>query len=379
MYDAVLFTIQNNVSMLSIDTSRPISIALGQGRDYAYHLRSHQDVPALLLQSGLKPGRCLIVTDEHVGKLYNARLKTIMETAGWTPFTITIPAGEETKGYPYLHQIYDEALGWGIDRKTPLLALGGGVVGDLAGFAAASLLRGLPFVQLPTTLIAQVDSALGGKTGINHKTGKNLIGAFHQPLFVCADLTTLSTLSERDWTSGLAEVVKHGLIADLPFFELLAANMDAILARDTNIIAPVIHRAAQIKAEVVSEDEREAGLRAILNFGHTFGHAIEHVAGYGHYSHGEAVAIGMRAALHLSHTLHPTLDHTRADTLVARLPIMGTATSLPIDDLMHAMQRDKKVLSGRIRFVLLDRIGHAYVEEHADLSDARAAFEHVLA
>lgn len=365
--------------MQSIDTTRPISISLGHGRDYAYHLRPHQDVPVLLHRAGLKPGRCIIVTDEHVGKLYGERLITIMKDAGWTPLLITVPAGEETKGYKHLHQIYDEALGWGIDRKTPVLALGGGVVGDLAGFAAASMLRGLPLVQLPTTLIAQVDSALGGKTGINHKTGKNLIGAFHQPLFVCSDLTTLDTLSQRDWTSGLAEVVKHGLIADSQFFEMLASDMEAILARSAGVIAPVIYRAAQIKAEVVSEDEREAGLRAILNFGHTFGHAIEHVAGYGHYSHGEAVAIGMRAALHLSHTLHPALDYNRADALVAQLPIMGAAIQLPVPDLMEAMQRDKKVLSGRIRFVLLDQIGHAYVEEDASLSEAQTAFEHALA
>lgn len=378
MNESGLFTILN-YNMLSIDTTRPISISLGQGRDYAYHFQPHEEVPALLQQSKLNPGRCIIVTDEQVGKHYANRLRTIMLNAGWAPLTITLPAGEETKGYKHLHQIYDEALGWGIDRKTPVLALGGGVVGDLAGFAAASMLRGLPLVQLPTTLIAQVDSALGGKTGINHKTGKNLIGAFHQPLFVCSDLTTLNTLSQRDWASGLAEVVKHGLIADSQFFERLASNMEAILARDADVMAPVIYRAAQIKAEVVSEDEHEAGLRAILNFGHTFGHAIEHVAGYGHYSHGEAVAIGMRAALHLSHTLHPSLDYNRADALVAQLPVMGAKTSLPIQDLMHAMQHDKKVLSGRIRFVLLDQIGHAYVEEGARLSDAQAAFEHALA
>ncbi|MFK7847531.1 MAG: 3-dehydroquinate synthase [Rhodothermales bacterium] len=356
----------------------PINIDLGEARSYRYHIQSLQDVPELMAAAGLRTGRCLIVTDETVRSLYAGALEKALTGAGWTTKTFSVQAGEKAKSYACLHEIYDVALSWGIDRKTPVIALGGGVVGDLAGFAAASLLRGLPLIQIPTTLIAQVDSALGGKTGINHSTGKNLIGAFHQPAFVCADLQTITSLPFREWTSGLAEVVKHALIADLDFFEWLEQNWQQVIDRKENILGPLIHRAAGIKAEVVSQDEREAGLRAILNFGHTFGHAIEHVAGYGHYTHGEAVAMGMRAALNLSATLHPQLDAERATKLVTALPIHATPLDMSLDALVSAMYTDKKVLAGKIRFVLLDKIGHAYVEEAASLDDARTAFEDML-
>ena len=363
--------------MLTEATWPPIKIDLGEERSYHYHIQSLDDVASLMYASGLRIGKCLLVTDHNVGKLYGNELISVLEHAGWHVKSITVQAGEKAKGYADLHNIYDEALSWGIDRKTPVIALGGGVVGDLAGYAAASLLRGLPFIQLPTTLIAQVDSALGGKTGINHSSGKNLIGAFHQPKFVCADLGTLQSLPDREWTSGLAEVVKHALIADVPFFEWMEANWSGIIERDSSVLGHLIHRGAGIKAAVVSQDEKEAGLRAILNFGHTFGHAIEHVAGYGHYTHGEAVTLGMRAALHLSVKLHPTLAYQRALDFVNQLPILAEPIDMPLEKLMTATHTDKKVLAGNVRFVLLDRIGHAYVEEAADKEDVATAFRQI--
>ena len=273
----------------------------------------------------------------------------------------TVPAGEPSKAFAPLQTLYDAALAWGIDRKTPVMALGGGVVGDLAGFAAATLLRGLPLVQLPTTLIAQVDSAIGGKTGINHAVGKNLIGAFYQPVFVCADVATLASLPVREWTSGLAEAVKHALIADLDLFDVMERRFDDLVRRDAGTVQALIPRAAAIKAEIVAEDERERGRRALLNFGHTFGHAIEKVAGYGTFTHGEAVILGMRAALHLSKHKTPALDADRAEALLRSIPVPGGVEELPTEALMDAMRADKKVEAGQLRVILLDAIGSAYV------------------
>ncbi|MDX1488295.1 MAG: 3-dehydroquinate synthase family protein, partial [Acidiferrobacterales bacterium] len=259
----------------------PLPVHLGSERSYALHFRPLADLPSLMDETGLRPGRCLLVTDENVAALYLSQLLVALTDTGWIPHEIVLVSGESTKSAAALQSIYDEALAWGVDRKTPVLALGGGVVGDLAGFAAASLLRGLPLVQIPTTLIAQVDSAIGGKTGINHSTGKNLIGAFHQPRLVCIDVPTLQTLPEREWSSGLAEVVKHALIADAGFFATLDANWEAILKRSPEVVENIVYHAARIKTKIVAEDEREKGRRAILNFGHTFGHALERVAGYG--------------------------------------------------------------------------------------------------
>ncbi|QXD14863.1 3-dehydroquinate synthase [Rhodocaloribacter litoris] len=339
----------------------PIRIDLGPQRGYDVVFQPLEEVPERMAAAGLRPGRCLVVTDEHVAAHYRAPLEAALVAAGWSPLTAVLPPGETTKSAEHLHRLYDLALAHGIDRKTPVLALGGGVVGDLAGYVAATLLRGLPFVQLPTTLIAQVDSALGGKTGINHPLGKNLIGAFHQPVFVCADLRTLDTLPEREWTSGLAEVVKHALIADAAFFTFLQDHWHPLLERRPDVVARTVHRAAAIKAAIVSEDEREHGRRALLNFGHTFGHAIEKVTGYGHFTHGEAVALGMRAALHLSHTLHPDFPLDVADALVRRIPVPEGLATYPIEKLLAAMRVDKKVEAGTVHFVVLRRIGAAYV------------------
>lgn len=354
----------------------PVDVALDHGRGYPVHFVPLTAVPALLGDAGLPPGRVFVVTDANVAPLYGGLLEDALRDAGWTPRVEVLPAGERTKSMRHLQHLYDAALGWGIDRTTPVLALGGGVVGDLAGFAAATLLRGLPLVQVPTSLIAQVDSALGGKTGLNHAVGKNLVGAFHQPRFVAADLATLQSLPEREWTSGLAEVVKHGLIAGGALFDRLEAERGPLWAREEDVVARVVPPAAAVKARIVAEDEREQGRRAVLNLGHTFGHAVERVAGYGTFTHGEAVALGLRAAIHLSAALHPEADFARARRLVAALPTPDPGT-LALDALVTAMQADKKVERGRLRFVLLRRVGDAYVRGDVPEALVRAAWAHV--
>ena len=338
----------------------PLRVNLAE-RAYAIHFRPLAEIPDLLREAGLRVGSCLVVTDANVEALHGNRLLEALRGDGWTPHLHVLPPGEETKSEAHLAALYGWALGAGIDRQTPVLALGGGVVGDLGGFAAATLLRGLPLVQLPTTLVAQADSAIGGKTGINHAAGKNLIGAFWQPRFVLSDTETLQTLPEREWTSGLAEVVKASLIADADFADWLDAHWKAVLAREPEVAAQLVHRAAAIKAEVVAEDEREAGRRALLNFGHTFGHAIERAAGYGTFTHGEAVALGMRAAIHLSRSLRPDVAFDRADALVARLPVPSGLDTIPTPDLVAAMATDKKRGASGLRFIVLDAVGQASV------------------
>ena len=341
-----------------------VHINLNGGRSYAIHFAPFRAVPRLLTAAGLRKGSCLIVTDTNVAGLYLEKLRGYLLKAGWSPLPgLILPAGERSKAPELLQQIYDHALGAGIHRQTPVLALGGGVIGDLAGYAAATLLRGLPLVHLPTSLIAQVDSSIGGKTGINHSVGKNLIGAFYQPKLVCTDLDALQSLPELEWTSGLAEVVKHGLIADEEFAHELSTNWDRILRRDKNTIRNMVIEAAAIKARIVSEDERETSLRAILNFGHTFGHAIERIAGYGLFTHGEAVAVGMRAALKVSYLLNPDLPYTTIESLLKRLPVRNSIKDLDPTKLTQTMHFDKKVQAGRLRLVLLRGIGSAYVTD----------------
>ncbi len=311
---------------------------------------------------GVRPSRAVLVTDLHVMEHWGERVEALLAWAGFDVHTEAIPAGEHSKSSGTLDGLYDVLLERGIERTTPLFALGGGVVGDLAGFAAATLLRGVPLVHIPTTVVAQVDSSIGGKTGINHAQGKNLIGAFYAPRLVFTDPSLTLTLPRREWTSGLAEVVKHALIRDAAFFDWLEEHLDAVLARTPFIVAPMMQRAASVKVEVVSGDELEGGTRMLLNFGHTFGHAIERVAGYGTFTHGEAVALGMRAAVHLSHALRPMPDAERALRLLERLPLPDARRPMPADALVDAMRSDKKVRDGAIRFVLLHAIGEAYVQ-----------------
>ncbi|SHK04232.1 3-dehydroquinate synthase [Rhodothermus profundi] len=354
-------------------------VELPDGRCYPVVIDSLETLPVWLERVAVPRGRCFLVTDEHVAHLHLESLQAILKTAGWTPYVLVLPPGEPTKALPYLERIYDEALRWGIDRRTPLLAFGGGVIGDLAGFAAATLLRGLPLVQLPTTLIAQVDSAIGGKTGINHALGKNLIGAFYQPALVLADPSLLQTLPEREWTSGLAEVVKHALIGDPALFSLLEMRWTDVLQRNPSLLPDLIARAVLVKIRIVVQDEREAGPRAILNFGHTFGHAIERVAGYGHFTHGEAVALGMLAALWLSHQRHPDLPLTRIRALLQRLPVPPLPETLDFKTLRQVMQVDKKTLAGQLRFVLLRRLGEAYLADDVPEEALQAAWQFACA
>jgi 3-dehydroquinate synthase len=312
--------------------------------------------------AGLKPGACAIVTDSNVEKLYGARVQDALRKSGFAPVVISVPPGEASKSFATLELLYDRMTEVGLDRASSVFALGGGVVGDLAGFAAATFLRGVPLVQVPTTVVAQVDSALGGKTAINHRHAKNLIGAFYQPRLIVADVTTLATLPDREFREGLAEVIKYGAIMDAPMIADLERDLDAILARRPDLLEQVVARSLMHKAAVVSADERESGLRKTLNFGHTIGHAIEASAGYGSYFHGEAVAIGMVAAARLS-SRYAGLSADEASRLQHLIERTGLPTAMPpkwrSDEFLRALGLDKKRAAGGIEFVLLDRLGHS--------------------
>jgi 3-dehydroquinate synthase len=310
----------------------------------------------------------LIVSNTAVAPLYAARLQGALEGRYGKVHMAVLPDGEEHKNWQTLNLIFDALLAHGCDRKTVVFALGGGVVGDMAGFAAACYMRGVPFVQVPTTLLAQVDSSVGGKTAINHPMGKNMVGAFYQPQLVVCDLDTLRTLPAREFSAGLAEVIKYGPIADMPFLDWIEASMDALMARDPAVLAHAVKRSCEIKAWVVGQDEREAGLRAILNFGHTFGHAIEAGMGYGQWLHGEAVGCGMVMAAHLSQRLGlvdlPFVQ--RLTGLVARAGLPITGPKLGGDRYLELMGVDKKAEGGQIKFVLIDGPGNAVVREAPD-------------
>ena len=316
--------------------------------------------------------RALIVTNTTVAPLYARRLREALGVRYGEVIEVQLPDGEEHKNWQTLNLIFDALLQHGCDRKTVLFALGGGVVGDMTGFAAARYMRGVPFVQVPTTLLAQVDSSVGGKTAINHPLGKNMIGAFYQPQLVVCDLDTLATLPQREFSAGLAEVIKYGPIADMAFMDWLDASVDALLARDRAALAHAVRRSCEIKAWVVGQDEKETGLRAILNFGHTFGHAIEAGMGYGVWLHGEGVAAGMVMAAELSRRLG-LVDQAFVQRLTAlieraQLPVKG-----PILDAadnagryLELMRVDKKSEAGEIRFVLIDGPGNAVLRAAPD-------------
>lgn len=324
--------------------------------------------------------RVAIVTNEVVAPLYLDRLRNALEKLGVATAAVILPDGEAHKNGESLNAIYDRLLAERCDRSMPIIALGGGVVGDLAGFAAASYQRGVPFIQVPTTLLAQVDSSVGGKTGINHPRGKNMIGAFWQPRIVIADTDTLTTLPDRELSAGLAEVIKYGLIRDLPFLEWLEQNMGPLMARDADALTFAIERSCANKAEVVAGDELETareGGRALLNLGHTFGHAIETGAGYGTWLHGEAVAAGTMMAAELSMRLgwlEPAdVDRIRKLFERARLPVVGPA--LGSEKYLELMAHDKKVIAGRMRLVLLKRLGEAVTWAEATPSQISAAID----
>jgi 3-dehydroquinate synthase len=305
--------------------------------------------------------RCAVITDSNVGRHFAQAALKSLSASGFQPVLITVPAGEKSKRIAMVEKCYDQLAAHRLERKSFIVALGGGVVGDLAGFVAATYLRGIPFVQVPTTLLAQVDSSVGGKTGVNLKAGKNLVGAFYQPQLVLCDLDALKTLPKREYISGLAEVIKYGVIYDAVLFAQLERNLPKLLQREATTLRNVIARCCEIKADVVGQDETESGLRAILNFGHTIGHAIENSSGYGKFLHGEAIAIGQVAAARLSQKIIglPSGDGGRIEKLFvqAGLPVKLKLNAVRRKKLFAAMTLDKKVSGGEIKFVLAEKIG----------------------
>lgn len=322
--------------------------------------------------------RGLIVTDTHVGPLHGAAIQQGLAAAGWTTELLALPAGEASKSLDVVTQVYDRLISMHADRQTTIFALGGGVVGDAAGFIASTYTRGVPFIQVPTTLLADVDSSVGGKVGVNHPRAKNMIGAFYQPFGVLIDTAVLQTLPDREYRSGLAEVVKYGVILDADFFAELEANIPALNARDPEFLAKVIARSCRLKADIVEKDEFErTGLRAMLNYGHTFAHAFEALCGYGELLHGEAVSIGMICASRLAER-RGLIDASVTSRQEQLLQALGLSMTLPApisfsaDDAIGRMRLDKKAVNGQLRFVLPTRLG--YVETIANLpeSDVRA-------
>jgi 3-dehydroquinate synthase len=328
-------------------------------RAYPIHIGADLVGRAELYRPYLGGGSAAIVTNHVVAPLYLPKVREALQ--GTQVTEIVIPDGEQAKGWATLEKIFDALLAARCGRDTLLVALGGGVVGDVAGFAAAVYQRGIPCVQVPTTLLAQVDSSVGGKTAINHARGKNMIGAFHQPLAVISDVTTLDTLPDRELRCGLAEVIKHAFALDLPFVEWLEGNIEKLLQRDRGALTYAVKRCCELKAGIVAADEREAGVRALLNFGHTFGHAIEAGVGYGTWLHGEAIGAGMVMAAELSALLGflTRSEVKRVRILLSRagLPIAGPA--LAPERLMELMAGDKKAAQGKLRFVVLEALGRA--------------------
>ena len=342
-----------------------LSVALGE-RSYPIHIGPGLIGSAELYAPHRPGGRVAIVTNSVVAPLY---LQAVKQASGAST-EIVLPDGEHTKSWETLNRVFDALFAARCGRDTLIVALGGGVIGDLAGFAAAIYQRGVPFVQVPTTLLAQVDSSVGGKTAINHAAGKNMIGAFHQPRAVIADVAALDTLPVRELRAGLAEVIKHGLALDAAFVDWLERNLEKLLARDRAALTHAVRRSCELKARIVAHDERESGARALLNFGHTFGHAIESATGYGAWLHGEAVAAGMVMAAELSalmgHLRKTEVARVRELLERAGLPVAGPA--LAPERLIELMALDKKAVKGRSRFVLLEAIGRAAL--HADVDAA---------
>jgi 3-dehydroquinate synthase len=350
---------------------KEVSIELGD-RSYGIVIGAGVIADAPIYAAVPQATAALIVTNTTVGPLYLDRLRSAIKGRYAHIHDVCLPDGEEHKNWRTLQLIFDALLSNECDRKTVIFALGGGVVGDMAGFAAASYMRGVPFVQVPTTLLAQVDSSVGGKTAINHPLGKNMIGAFYQPQLVVCDLDVLDTLPPREFSAGLAEVIKYGPIADMAFMEWLEGHIDELIARDRAALAHAVRRSCEIKAWVVGQDERESGLRAILNFGHTFGHAIEAGMGYGAWLHGEGVGAGMVMAAELSHRLG-LVDSSFVERLTALIRRAGLPTRGPLLNAsdnagryLQLMRVDKKAEAGEIRFVVIDGPGRGAVRAAPD-------------
>lgn len=337
------------------------------GRSYPIHIGSGilSVLGEFLRQQHFPVGRVGVVTDSHVGRHYREPVVGWLRSAGFRPVVIEIPAGEEHKNLAWLTFLYDKLVEERLERNSPLLALGGGVIGDLTGFAAATFRRGVPFVQIPTSLLAQVDASVGGKTAVNHPSGKNLIGAFYQPRLVVIDVETLKTLPQREFLSGVAEVIKYGAILSPELFALLEEELPALLGQEPSLLASIIKTSCQLKALVVEEDETEGNYRAILNFGHTMGHAIESATNYKTFLHGEAVALGMVFAARLSQQRgvcrHATRDRVLRLIRAAGLPVEIPQNIAP-EHLRIGIQADKKVTDGKVKFVCLEDIGRTRFE-----------------
>ncbi len=350
-----------------------LSVSLAE-RSYPIHIGSGICAQAGLIPERLLAGKAVIVTNETVAPLYLETVMGVLRAAGAHGIPIVLPDGEAYKSGETLNKIYDALLTHRCERKTPLIALGGGVIGDLTGFAAATYQRGVPFIQIPTTLLSQVDSAVGGKTAINHPLGKNMIGAFYQPQVVIADMDTLRTLPARELAAGLAEVIKYGFLRDAEFLDWLEKNIDRLIALEPEALAFAVERSCQNKADVVAGDERETGDRALLNFGHTFGHAIEAGMGYGAWLHGEAVAAGMVMAARFSQKLGfiSKADVQRVTDILVRAKLPVAAPELGAERYLELMGHDKKVEGGKIKFILLRKPGEAFICNQYDTAALQA-------
>lgn len=355
-------SLSKHITMAQLSSFHTLHVDLG-ARSYPISIGQELLSDPAVVAAHIPGPRVAIVTNTVVAPLYLERLSKTLEAAGKRVTQIILPDGEEEKNWANLMKVFDVLLAEKCDRKTTLIALGGGVIGDMTGFAAAAYMRGVPFVQVPTTLLSQVDSSVGGKTGINHPLGKNMIGAFYQPQAVIADTSTLNTLPARELSAGLSEVIKHGAIIDAPFFDWIEANIAKLVAKDADALAYAIKRSCEIKADVVRQDEREGGLRAILNFGHTFGHAIEAGMGYGVWLHGEAVGCGMVMAADLSHRLG-FIDAQSKERIVAVVKAAGLPTVAPdlgVARWLELMEVDKKNEGGEIKFILLKPLGASII------------------
>ena len=348
-------------------------VELGERR-YPIFIGSQLD-PQQLLEPYIHGNQVMIVSNTTVEPLYLAHYLSAIEQLGKTVKTCILPDGEKYKDSQHLNLIFDALLEAGFNRDCTVLALGGGVIGDMAGFASACFQRGVYFIQVPTTLLSQVDSSVGGKTGINHPLGKNMIGAFQQPQVVLADMAQLSTLPDRELSAGLAEVIKYALLGDIEFLAWLETHMDALVGRDADLLAEAVYRSCAHKARIVANDEKEQGERALLNLGHTFGHAIESYLGYGVWLHGEAVATGMVMAADLSYRMGwiSQTDLERTKNIIQRAHLPVACPQIPLDEFLAYMAHDKKVLDGQLRLVLMKQLGQAIITREFDVEQMKQA------
>lgn len=355
-----------------------LSVSLGE-RSYPIHIGAGLCTQASLIPPALLNGKAVVITNETIAPLYLDAVVSSLRGAGAECIPIVLPDGEAYKSWETLNKIFDALLTHRCERKTPLIALGGGVIGDLTGFAAATYQRGVPFIQIPTTLLSQVDSAVGGKTAVNHPLGKNMIGAFYQPQVVIADMDTLRTLPPRELAAGLAEVIKYGLLGDVEFLEWLEHNVERLTSLEPEALAYAVERSCQDKAAIVARDERETGDRALLNFGHTFGHAIEAGMGYGAWLHGEAVGAGMVMAARFSEKLGliSKADVQRVVDLLVRAKVPVVAPDLGAERYLELMGHDKKVEGGKIKFILLKKPGEAFICNQYDTAALNAVLTNV--